>query len=98
MLMAYQYKLALKGLKCCNPSCNQVAAYGDWFCGIEWNHAVSYGGRRQNEPWGIIPMCHLHHEQESRHRPLISRAMRDRIFAFGMLDDFKAKYPKSTLL
>src|SRR4051812_40228052 len=65
---------------------------------IEWNHAFTYAGKRVNELWALIPMCHLHHSQEAKWRPLIEQVMRKRIKHFGAAEDFRAKYPRSTLL
>src|SRR5258708_7866297 len=65
---------------------------------IEWNHAFTYAGKRINELWGLLPMCHLHHDQQAKWRPLIDEVMRKRIRHLGAAEDFKRKYPKSRLL
>jgi hypothetical protein len=78
----------------------RVCIINDAMCAgrIEWNHAFKYAGIRRNELWGLLPMCSLHHSQEAKWRPLIEQVMRKRIKHFGAEEDFKAKYPKSTLL
>src|SRR4051794_28815827 len=65
---------------------------------IEWNHAFSYGGTRRNELWGILPMCHYHHDKESAHRGTIQVHLRYRLRQFSAVDYFKTEYPKSTLV
>jgi len=65
---------------------------------IEWNHSFTYGGRRQNELWAILPMCHRHHGEEAKWRPLIEQVMRKRIKHFNATNDFAAKYPQSVLI
>lgn len=65
---------------------------------LEWNHAFTYAGKRVNELWAIIPMCHTHHEQQAKWRPLIEQRMRQRIKQFGVEKLFRKEYPKSTLL
>ena len=78
----------------------RVCIINDAMCAgrIEWNHALTYGGRRVNELYALLPMCHLHHEQQAKWRPLIEQVMRKRIKHFGAAEEFAAKYPKSSLL
>ncbi len=69
-------------------------------CGgrVEWHHAFTYAGKRQNEPWSLIPLCaDFHHKEESRFRPFIKAVMQLRMSQFCEKDDFLAKYPKSDL-
>jgi hypothetical protein len=65
---------------------------------VERNHAFTYAGKRQNAVWAILPMCHFHHEKEAQMRTLINAAMRSRMWAFNAVQNFMAKYPKSTLI
>lgn len=65
---------------------------------IEWNHAFTYAGRRRNELYFLLPMCSLHHRQESAWRETIAEYIRFRIKHFHAEDDFRAKYPKSNLI
>jgi hypothetical protein len=65
---------------------------------LQWNHAFTYGGKRQNILWGILPMCKHHHDKEAQFRYSINGVMRNRIIHFNATDDFKDKYPKSTLI
>lgn len=64
---------------------------------IEWNHAFTYAGKRVNELWSILPMCHKHHYEEAKHRFLIRAALIKRIQQLDMLDDYRKRYPKATL-
>ena len=72
----------------------------DDFCDgrLEWNHGLSYAGRRINELYSLIPMCHTHHGKEASLRPQIDAAIRARIKDVGMEHSSKEKYPKSSLL
>lgn len=65
---------------------------------LEWNHAFQYAGRRRNEIWAILPMCHSHHTKEGQFRLTIGFLLRERIFYFKAEKDFKEKYPRSTLV
>jgi hypothetical protein len=65
---------------------------------LEWHHAFTYAGRRRNELWAIIPLCHYHHVNESKARKLIEQRVRDRIAHFHAEATFREKYPRSTLL
>ena len=64
---------------------------------IEWNHAFTYGGKRQNELWSLLPMCNFHHRVEAMYRIDIQLALLKRIRHFNALEYFRRKYPKSTL-
>ena len=65
---------------------------------IEWNHAFKYVGIRRNERWAILPMCRYHHDKEAQYRTYIDKFLRKRIKHFNATNDFKEKYPRSTLL
>lgn len=64
---------------------------------IEWMHCFTYGGKRVNELWSILPGCHKHHYEEAKHRFLIRAALVKRIQQLDMLDNYRKKYPKATL-
>ena len=66
---------------------------------IEWHHAFTYAGKRRNELWSLIPLCHHHHSIESVLREKIDEAVRQRIDHFDdfVRSDFYRKYPKSDL-
>lgn len=63
---------------------------------IEWQHAFTYAGKRKNELWAILPMCHLHHLRESKYREIQQKAMKFRIKDFHLEEDVKLKYPKAS--
>lgn len=65
---------------------------------VQWQHAFKYAGKRQNELWGILPMCEYHHEHQAEYIGLQEDIMRLRIHDFDAVDDVHAKYPKSTLI
>ena len=65
---------------------------------IEWNHAFSYSGKRQNKLWALIPMCHFHHYHEANLKSEIRQAMRTRIWYFEDEHNFRIEYPKSNLV
>lgn len=65
---------------------------------IEWQHFFSYGGKRQSEPYGILPLCHLHHVHQAEIISQQEAAMRQRIHHFHAEEEFAQKYPKSSLL
>ena len=65
---------------------------------LEWHHAFTYAGKRVNELWSIIPLCHHHHLHEGKIRWVIENRLRDRIKHFHAEKEFRTKYPKSDLL
>lgn len=65
---------------------------------LEWHHAFTYAGKRVNELWSIIPLCHHHHLHEGKIRWVIENRLRDRIKHFHAEKEFAQKYPKSNLL
>ena|SRR3990167_9341858 len=83
-----------------DPWMKRCILEGDLTCEgrIEWNHGMTYAGRRTNELYSLIPMCHHHHVIEASVRPHIENAIRERIRHFHAEKDFRAKYPKSNLL
>lgn len=64
---------------------------------IEWNHAMTYSGKRVNELYTILPLCHAHHVRQASFRKEQEQAIRDRVRYFDMEEDFKRKYPRATL-
>ncbi len=68
---------------------------------IEWHHAFTYAGKRRNELWSILPLCHKHHEKAGTpHVSTICKMnLRVRIDHFDdfVRTDFYRKYPKSNL-
>ena len=79
-----------------------ICALEDFDCQgrIEWHHDFTYGGKRQNEPWCIIPLCHFHHNKAGSKWAVavINAEIRTRITHFKAESDFRLKYPRSTLL
>lgn len=65
---------------------------------IEWQHFFTYGGKRQSEIYGILPLCHYHHWHQAQYIAEQEGAMRQRIVFFRAESEFKVKYPRSTLL
>lgn len=45
---------------------------------IEWHHNLIYGGKRQNEWWSILPVCHFHHMKESQYKSKLNDVMCNR--------------------
>ena len=78
-----------------------ICALEDFDCQgrIEWHHAFTYAGKRRNELWSIIPLCHHHHAIESVLKEKINDAVRERIEKIDdfVRSDFRKKYPKSNL-
>ena len=65
---------------------------------VEWHHAFTYGGKRINELWAILPLCKKHHDHLTRHVQTLCRmALRMRIEFFKARDYFSITYPKSDL-
>jgi hypothetical protein len=42
---------------------------------IQWHHHLKYGGKRQDEPWGILPVCELHHRLEAQFKNELDKLM-----------------------
>lgn len=55
--------------RCC------MSPYGACSGRIEWHHALIFAGKRVNEKWCILPVCHQHHALESRYRGTLMRIM-----------------------
>lgn len=65
---------------------------------IEWQHAMTYSGKRVSELYTILPLCSLHHKRQAAFRPQQEQAVRERIKHFGAEEQFRATYPRSNLL
>lgn len=65
---------------------------------IEWHHAFSYAGKRQNPIWAIIPLCVLHHSMAAQLTQTINYFVVQRIHHFKAEEEFDKLFPKSTLL
>ena len=65
---------------------------------IEWHHAFTYAGKRVNELWSILPLCRYHHDKAAQIANFLQIIMHARMYQFDAIDDFKEKYPKSTLI
>lgn len=60
---------------------------------IEWNHHLQFAGKRQNEWWGILPMCSSHHRREAQFRGLldiimVSRATEEQLRPYCKAKDY----------
>ncbi len=42
---------------------------------IEWHHALTFAGKRVNEPWCILPVCKKHHKLEAQNRVELIKVM-----------------------
>lgn len=56
---------------------------------IEFHHNLIYAGKRINEYGAILPVCHYHHEKESKFKKQLNRIME-----FRMTREEKDKYPR----
>lgn len=56
---------------------------------IEFHHNLIYAGKRVNEYGAILPLCHFHHEKESKFKRELNAIMYSR-----MTDKDRAKYPR----
>ena len=65
---------------------------------IEWQHSFTYSGKRRNELWAILPMCHRHHMLEAQLRQVQRVFMVNRMFELGLEKDYRQKYPRAKLL
>lgn len=65
---------------------------------IEWQHSTTYAGKRINELYTILPMCHKHHKEQAKYRAEQDYYVIERMEHFNATDSFKEKYPRSKLL
>lgn len=56
---------------------------------IEFHHNLIYAGKRVNEYGSILPVCHYHHEKESKFKKQLNRIME-----FRMTREEKDRYPR----
>ena len=77
-------------------------ALQDSYCSgrVEWHHAFTYAGKRVNELWSIIPLCHEHHADVSNRNwaYFVTGQVKERIRHFNAFEEFAQKYPRSNLL
>ena len=66
---------------------------------IEWHH-WSYAGKRRNELYTLVPLCHFHHEHVGRDfiNQIVNAFIKARIRHFKAEKEFAQKYPRSNLL
>lgn len=64
---------------------------------IEWQHAMTYSGKRVNELYTILPMCHKHHKEQGKYRAEQDYFIIERCEGFGEWAAAQNKYPKSDL-
>lgn len=58
---------------------------------VEWHHAFTYGGKRQNQRFCILPVCSLHHQKEGQFKRhlewlMLSRATHDELELYPRVD------------
>ena len=70
---------------------------GDCSGRTEINHAFTYAGRRQDDIWGLVSVCTKHHRQIAKYQDIMRREIVARIYHFGAEEEFRLKYPRSTL-
>ena len=77
--------------------CEDRAVWNDCEGRIEWNHSMTYKGSRVNELYFLIPVCSKHHRQIAKYQDIMRREIVARIKHFGAEEEFRKKYPRSTL-
>lgn len=75
---------------------NEKCCIQDNTCGgvIQWHHAFTYAGKRQNGLWCVIGLCESHHRREAQFRDKINKIISSRT----TLDFILANYPKTDLI
>lgn len=83
----------------------EVCCIEDEDCGgrIEWHHNLIYAGKRVNEKWAILPVCHHHHFYEFEfkkrlNKVMVTRATEAELRAYSKAIDYvalKRKYEDS---
>lgn len=61
---------------------------------VEWQHAMTYGGKRISDIWALLPMCTRHHKEQAKYRQLQEAAVLFRIHQYSSLEAVREKYPK----
>lgn len=56
---------------------------------IEWHHHFKYAGKRTDDKFGILPLCHFHHKQESKYTFILNNICKSR-----MTEKDKQKYSR----
>ena len=80
-----------------DPYMRDCKVGGDCEGRIEWNHSMTYKGSRVNELYFLIPVCSKHHRQIAKYQDIMRREIVARIYHFGAEEEFRLKYPRSTL-
>lgn len=62
---------------------------------IEWDHHLKYGGRRQDEWFGILPLCQSHHRREAQFRRekdiiMVRRASEEDLLPYCKVENYIA--------
>jgi len=89
---------AIRNVLAEDPFMSECYIGGDCAGKIEWNHAMTYGGKRVNELYAIIPVCKHHHNLIAKYQPEMKQAITDRIYFFDAQWEFRKKYPRSQLI
>lgn len=58
---------------------------------VEWHHNLRYSGKRQNEWWSLLPLCHDHHAVADNKQV---KEYLDWVMLNRAPDDDLNKYPK----
>jgi hypothetical protein len=61
---------------------------------IQWHHAFTYAGKRQNGLWCTVGICESHHRRESQFRNEINKIIASRT----TLEKLISEYPKTDLI
>jgi len=64
---------------------------------IEFQHAMTYAGKRIGDIWSILPMCQKAHREQAKYRTEQKQSMLHRIHHFHALREAMIRYPKSDL-
>lgn len=99
MVMRMPIPLEMREMLEEDPFMQTCLMEGDGLCEgkIEWQHAMTYAGKRINELYAILPLCHAHHVRQAEFRPIQEYWIRERIYRMNAEASFKEKYPRSDL-
>lgn len=61
---------------------------------IQWHHAFTYAGKRQNGLWCIVGICESHHRREAQFKDKINKVIAGRT----TLEELLKNYPKTDLV
>ena len=56
---------------------------------IEFHHHFKYAGKRTDDKFGILPLCHFHHLGESKYSRILNEVCKSR-----MTEEDKKKYDR----